>query len=227
MLGLIVLLVLLDAERTGQRLGLYLGFRALWLFSKLLHGVRPRGPDPLPASGPAILISNHTSPADPFFLQSVTPRVIAFLMAREYFDIRLLRPIFRLGNTILVNRTGHDTAATKAALRTLQNGELIGIFPEGSIHLDRKTFGRAKPGAALLALVTRVPVIPAFIDRPMRTNRLIEGIAVPCPTKVVFGRPIDLGRYYDRDHDAATLNEVTELMMNAIAALRPTGNPRS
>jgi 1-acyl-sn-glycerol-3-phosphate acyltransferase len=219
--GTTLLLVWYDVRRSGQRLAIYLGLRALWLVTKLWHGVRPRGRDPLPRVGPAILVSNHTSPADPMFLQCASQRMIAFMMAREYFNIPILQPIFRLNNTILVNRTGRDTGATKAALRTLQNGGVIGIFPEGGINLDPKTLRHAKPGVALLALVSRAPVIPAFIERARHTNRMFQGIVVPQRTRVFFGPPVDLSSYYGREHDAKTFREVTEVLWSAVAALRP------
>jgi 1-acyl-sn-glycerol-3-phosphate acyltransferase len=210
-----------DCRRSGYRPGQYFGFRALWLVCKLWHGVRPRGPDPLPPTGPAILISNHTSTVDPLFLQCATHRVISFLMAREYYDIKLLKPIFSLNNPILVNRTGRDTAAMKATLRALGEGRVVCIFPEGGIHLDADSLGKAKPGTALLALLTRAPVIPAFIDRRPHTNNLWIGVTRPANARVYFGPPIDLSRCYDREHDNAELEAVTQVLMNSIERLRP------
>ncbi len=213
-------LVWWDARRSGQRLLIYLAFRALWLFVKLWHGVRPRGPEPLPRTGSAIVISNHTSPADPIVLQACTRRLISFLMAREYFGIRWLRPLVELNQTIPVNRTGRDTAATRAALRAVRDGRVVGVFPEGGIHLDPKTLGEPKPGAALLALMTRAPVIPAYIERRHHTNRLWDGLLQPAHASVVWGRPIDLAPYYERGHGREVLDEVSQRMMQAIAALK-------
>jgi len=210
-----------DCRRSGYQPGAYFGIRALWLVCKLWHGVRPRGPDPLPATGPAILISNHTSTIDPLFLQCASRRVISFLMAREYYNIKLLQPIFNLNKPILVNRTGRDTAAMKATLRALGEGRVVGIFPEGGIHLDADSIGRAKPGTAMLALLTRVPVIPAFIERRPHTNNLWIGITHPANARVFFGSPIDLSPYYDGEHDNAALEQVTQLLMENIAKLRP------
>jgi 1-acyl-sn-glycerol-3-phosphate acyltransferase len=210
-----------DCRQSGFRPAVYFGFRPLWLFSKLWHGVRPRGRDPLPPTGPAILISNHTSTVDPAFLQSATRRIISFLMAREYYNIKLLRPLFNLNNPILVNRTGRDTAAMKATLRALGEGRVVGIFPEGGIHLDADSIGKAKPGTAMLALLTRVPVIPAFIERRPHTNNLWIGVTRPANAQVFFGPPIDLSRFYDREHDNSALEEVTRLLMDSIDRLRP------
>jgi 1-acyl-sn-glycerol-3-phosphate acyltransferase len=216
-----ILAVWRDCRRSGYPAGAYFGFRALWLVCKTWHGVRPRGPDPLPPTGPAILISNHTSTIDPLFLQCASRRVISFLMAREYYDIKLLQPIFNLNKPILVNRTGRDTAAMKATLRALGEGRIVGIFPEGGIHLDADSIGKAKPGTAMLALLTRVPVIPAFIERRPHTNNLWIGITRPANARVFFGPPINLSSYYDLELDNAVLETVTKLLMDNIARLRP------
>ena len=196
----------------------------MWLFCKLWHGVRPRGPDPLPSNGAAILISNHTCTADPLFLLCATRRMISFLMAREYYAIRLLQPIFNLNRTILVNRTGRDTAAIKATLRALGEGRVVGIFPEGGINLDAQRLREAKSGTAMLALLTRAPVIPAFIYRRRHTNHLLLGVLQPARARIYFGKPIDLSSYYGSEHDASALARVTEILMSSIEQLRPKGS---
>jgi 1-acyl-sn-glycerol-3-phosphate acyltransferase len=213
-------LVRRDCRKSGHRLTIYLAFRALWLFCKLWHGVRPRGPDPFPQSGPVILISNHTSPADPAFLQSATRRLISFLMAREYYEIRWLQPICRLNDTIPVNRTGHDAAALRATLRALKEGRIVGVFPEGGINLNPNSLGEAKLGTAMIALLSRSPIIPAFIDRKIHTNQLFEGVLYPAHARVYFGAPVDLSQYYDKHHDATVLQEVTDLLMKSIDRIR-------
>jgi 1-acyl-sn-glycerol-3-phosphate acyltransferase len=98
---------------------------------------------------------------------------------------------------------------------------VVGIFPEGGINLDPTTLRQGKPGAAMLALATRVAVVPAFVERPVHTNRLVEGILRPTHARVYFGRPIDLSPYYDRRHDREVLQEVTHLLMRSIEQLRP------
>ena len=210
-----------DCKRSGYTLAQYLVFRVLWLYCKVWQDYRPRGPDPLPRRGAVLLVSNHTAPADPLLLQCSTRRLISFLMAREYFGIQLLGWISQLNGNIPVNRTGRDTAAMKATLRALEQGRVIGVFPEGGINLNAHALREGKAGAAMFALMTRVPVIPVFIDRRVRTNRLVDGLLWPARARVFFGRPIDLSRYYDRRHDRGVLEEVTRLLMRSIADLSP------
>ena len=74
----------------------------------------------------------------------------------------------------------------------------------------------------MLALTACVPVIPAFIDRRVHTNRFLQGIVLRQPTQVLFGPPMDLSPYYDAAHDSDVLRMVSEMMMDAIDAQRPT-----
>jgi 1-acyl-sn-glycerol-3-phosphate acyltransferase len=210
-----------DVRLSGHPLPVYLGFRAMWLFCKWWQDFRPRRPDPLPRCGPALVIANHTCPIDPLYLQCCSRRVISFMMAREYFGLKLLRPLIQLCSPILVSRSGRDTAGTKAALRALRDGRVIGIFPEGRINLGLDSMLQGKSGAAMMALLARVRVIPAFIDRSEHTNELFKGIFKPVPTRVYFGPPLDLSPYYETRRDRAVVDAVTELMMQSIARLRP------
>jgi 1-acyl-sn-glycerol-3-phosphate acyltransferase len=141
-------------------------------------------------------------------------------MAREYYNIRWLRPVFHLTGTILVKRAGHDAAAMRTMLRALKEGRVVGIFPEGGIHLDPTSLREAKLGTAMLALLSRAPVIPAFIERKVHTNRLFQGVLRPAHARVFFGPPIDLSRYYDKPHNTAVLHEVTQLLMCSIEQIR-------
>jgi 1-acyl-sn-glycerol-3-phosphate acyltransferase len=163
---------------------------------------------------------------DPAFLQCASPRLIAFLMAREYYRIPWLQPLYRLSEPILVSRTGHDATAARTTLRALRDGRVVGIFPEGGIHLDPESLGNAKLGTALLALRSRAPVIPAFVDRRFHTNRILPAVLRPANARIFFGPPVDLSPYYDRQHDTPVLQEVTQLLMASIERLR-IGKARS
>jgi 1-acyl-sn-glycerol-3-phosphate acyltransferase len=126
-----------------------------------------------------------------------------------------------LTDTILVARTGQDAAALRATLRALKEGRVVGIFPEGGIHLDPNSLREAKLGTAMIALSSRAPVIPAFIDRKVHSNRLVAGLLRPAHARVYFGPPIDLSRYYDdKHHDSAVFEEVTNLLMSSIERIR-------
>ena len=134
------------------------------LFSRIYHNLTVLTPPPLPATGPGILICNHTSGLDPILIQSICKRVIVWMMAQEYYEIRPLKPFFRLLEAIPVDRKSRDSGAMRSALRALQDGRLLGIFPEGRISAVKGQLLPFQTGVAQLAIKLKVPVYPAFLD---------------------------------------------------------------
>lgn len=118
----------------------------------------------LPESGPAIVVANHISGIDPFLLIAASKRPIRFIVASEQYHRFGLNWMFRASGCIPVNRTGKPERAFRAALKALQEGEVIGIFPHGTIHLESDPHRKLKPGAVRLAQLADCKVYPARID---------------------------------------------------------------
>jgi 1-acyl-sn-glycerol-3-phosphate acyltransferase len=181
---------------------------------------------PLPEHGPAILISNHTCPIDAMLLQATSRRVLGFLIAREYFEYWIFRPLCRLLGCIPVRRDGHDSSAARAALRALEQGRVVPMFPEGRITpRSGQVLGPPLPGVAYLVLRARVPVIPAYIWGTPATNQLGRALATPARAHVVYGPPItvsELAALGDGSGPVprAALSALSERLMDAIEALR-------
>src|SRR6185369_16448877 len=75
-------------------------------FSRLYHRLNVRSPQQLPRDGAAILVSNHISGLDPLLIQSVCPRLIRWMMAKEYMEVFGLRWVFKRVGIIPVARSG-------------------------------------------------------------------------------------------------------------------------
>jgi 1-acyl-sn-glycerol-3-phosphate acyltransferase len=104
----------------------------------------------------------------------------------------------------------------------LAMGDLVGVFPEG--NLSGVALGRArvpKAGVAFLALTSRLPVYPVHIFGGPRTDQLLPSWLLPTrhAVRVVFGKPVDLTRYYDRPRTRQLLDEVTLFLMEKVMAL--------
>jgi 1-acyl-sn-glycerol-3-phosphate acyltransferase len=177
---------------------------------------------PLPEHGPAILISNHTSQVDAMLLQASCRRVLGFLIAQEYYDYWLFRWICRRLGCIPVRRDGRDLAATRAALRALEHGRVVPMFPEGRIlPTGGRELGEPRPGVAFIVLHAKVPVIPAYIWGTPATNSFLTALATPTAAYVIYGDPIDVRRLAPQgpvDHEA--LETLSDRLMDAIRALR-------
>ncbi len=128
---------------------------------KLFFRFKVIGQENIPQDGPFIIVANHSSLLDPVILgASVRPKVI-FVAAAYLFEIGWLGYLLRKANSIPVQRE-NDIKAIKQALKILQQGGVLGIFPEGGIDRQKNNFP-VRAGAAYLATKVGVPVVPIKI----------------------------------------------------------------
>jgi 1-acyl-sn-glycerol-3-phosphate acyltransferase len=185
-------------------------------FTHVYHRTVVRKPLRLPKEGPAILVCNHTSALDPVLIQSASRRVIVWMMAKEYYELPALNWFFRLVECIPVDRGGRDMAATRAALRALDDGRVLGIFPEGRIE-DSRELLPFQTGVALMAIKTGVPVYPAYLDGTQRNKAMVEALVLPNRVTLDFGPAVE----FDRGSTSKEqLEAATNRIRAAVAALR-------
>ena len=184
--------------------------------ARIYHQTIVRTPQRLPRQGPAILICNHTSGLDPLLIQSVCPRLIVWMMAREYYDIKALTWVFRAIEAIPVDRGGRDMTATRAALRALEQGRVLGVFPEGRIETTRALLP-FQTGVALMAIKTGVPVFPAYLDGTQRNKPMLRAFLARNRATITFGPEVKLER---ASTSKEALQAATDLMTEAVAALK-------
>jgi 1-acyl-sn-glycerol-3-phosphate acyltransferase len=191
-------------------------------YCAIQHRLRVVGPVLLPEQGPAILIANHTCMIDHLVLQSGCPRVLGFMIAREYYEWPPIHWICSWIGCIPVNRNGQDLSAIRAGLRAIEEGRVVPIFPEGKITpKSGRELGEIRPGAAFLAIRAGVPVIPAYIRGTPESNEIVPSLLTPSRAVVTFGPPIDLsdidrGQSGDRDAQA----EVSRRFLQAFLELK-------
>ncbi len=93
------------------------------------------------------------------------------MVAKEFCVHPAMSWFFNTMQAIPVNRRGVDTAATKLAIRYASQGDLVGLFPEGRINDTGALLLPGRPGAALIALKARVPVVPVICVAPERRDQ--------------------------------------------------------
>ncbi len=138
-------------------------YTLVYVVARLLWRASVHGRFPIPPGQGAVIICNHRSSLDPSFIALTVPRVVHWLVAREYCDFFLFRGLLRLCGSIPTNRGGVNTAATKAAIRIVEQGGLVGLFPEGRINTSERTLLPGHLGAAMIALKACAPVVPCYI----------------------------------------------------------------
>jgi 1-acyl-sn-glycerol-3-phosphate acyltransferase len=204
-----------------------------WLLKWVLLGpllrlvFRPRveGEEHVPDEGAAILASNHLSYSDWLFMPLTIPRRVTFVAKAEYFTTpgfkgRLQKMFFSGAGQVPIDRSGASAAegALSSAKRILANGELFGIFPEGTRSHDGKLY-RGKTGVARLALETGVPVIPVAVlgtDVVAPPGKKFGTFTRPA---VRFGEPLDFSRYEGLENDRYILRSITDEIMYEIMRL--------
>ena len=195
----------------------------LWLaaqpLTRLLWRASTSGPLPLVPGQGGVLVCNHRSSIDPFFIQTLTTRKTHWLVAREFCEHPAFRWFLRTCEVIPVNRGGIDTAATRQAIRLASGGEIVGMLPEGRINMTEAFMLPGRPGAVLVALKARVPILPCYIEGAPYDEVPWSPFFMPARVKVHFGRPLDLSEFFDRETDVETLGEVLRRTMRAIAEL--------
>jgi 1-acyl-sn-glycerol-3-phosphate acyltransferase len=221
-------MVVLVRWRRSQRL--FLDFVILGVtrgYTHLWHRWSSNGPAPLPVTGPAILVANHTCSADATFLTAGSPRLISFAASREHFNLHpLARRLLDYLRCVPVTRNSRDAVAARMLVRRLAEGCAVCIFPEGNLSgVARNRVPAGKHGAAFLALVSEAPVFPAYIAGGPRTDQLLESWVWPSrrAVRVIYGLPVDLSAYYGRPRTRRLLEEVTGLLQQRILELQPEG----
>jgi 1-acyl-sn-glycerol-3-phosphate acyltransferase len=204
-----------------------------WLLKYVLLGpwlrliFRPlvEGREHVPAQGSAIIASNHLSFSDSIFMPLMVKRKVTFVAKAEYFTGKgikgwLVKMFFLGTGTIPVDRTGGRAAhaALETQLRVLRQGDLAGIYPEGTRSPDGRLY-RGKTGVARLALASGAPVVPVVMlnaDEIQPPGKVLPRLR---RVKIRFGPPMDFTRYAAMVGDRFVERAVTDEIMYQLMEL--------
>lgn len=186
-----------------------------WLLIVVGHVIfryRTHGQENIPSTGGVVLCSNHTSMMDVVFLISTCKRQIHFMAKAELFRIPILKHAFRWMGAFPVERGTGGADALAKAQALVQEGKVMGIFPEGT-RSKTGTPGKAKSGAAVVVAKTGAPVVPVSIYRKAGKMRLFAKATVR------YGQPIPAKTLaLDDAADRSRLRAVSQAIMAQIVA---------
>ncbi|MEU1532116.1 lysophospholipid acyltransferase family protein [Streptomyces fagopyri] len=192
---------------------------------RLAFRPRTEGLEHIPSSGAAIVAGNHLSFSDHFLLPAILKRRITFLAKAEYFTGpgikgRLTAAFFRSAGQIPVDRSGKEAgqAAIREGLGVLRQGELLGIYPEGTRSHDGRLY-KGKVGVAVMALKAGVPVVPCAMIGTFEAQPPGQKIPNLHPVVIRFGEPLDFSRYAGMENEKVILRAVTDEIMYAVLTL--------
>ena len=205
------------------------GSAIIGFVSRLLWGARIDGAEHLPRSGPFILVANHCSNLDPLMMGWASGnqigRVVHFMAKVEMRRWPIIGWLATQSGVYFVRRGERDRAAQQFSLAALAGGRPIAIFPEGT----RSRTGHlreGKPGAALIAMRSGAPIVPAAVSG---THRIFPGRSRwprPARVRIRIGEPFTLPHQPSGRLERAALAEGTERIMSAIEQLLPEGQRR-
>jgi 1-acyl-sn-glycerol-3-phosphate acyltransferase len=180
-----------------------LKFFLIILFRVKVHGLQNE-----PALGPVVLCSNHRSLIDPPLVGCFLNRKVHFMAKAELFKIPIFSSFLRNYGVIPVSRGGMNMETIKSAIRTLKQGNMLAIFPEGT-RQKGNALGEGKKGAASLVFRSGAKVLPVAI---VGDYKLFQ------PLKVVYGESFDASAFADLP-PAEQLDAMTQKIMSSIQAL--------
>lgn len=185
------------------------------------------GLEHVPETGGAIMASNHLSFSDSIFLPLVVDRRITFLAKADYFEGsgltgRATAAFFKGVGQVPVDRSGGKAsmAALHTGIRILEQGDLLGLYPEGTRSPDGRLY-RGKTGVARMALEANVPILPVA----MINTEVVQPTGQKIPNVergvvgVKIGRPLDFSRYAGMSTDRFVLRSITDEVMYELMEL--------
>ena len=200
----------------------FLKFVAIGPPARVFFRPKAEGTENVPATGAAIIASNHLSAADWVFMPMQLKRRVTFLAKAEYFTGTgvkgfLQRAFFTGAGQVPIDRSSASAAedAIQTGLRILREGKLLGIYPEGTRSPDGRLY-RGKIGVARMALDTGVPVVPCAVvysSRKLPFGKKLTRVVVR------FGKPLDFSRYEGMAGDRFVERSITDEIMYEIMTL--------
>ncbi len=204
-----------------------------WIFKHLIIGpilktiFRPwlEGAENIPATGPVIIVGNHLSVIDSFFMPTMIDRRVYFLAKSDYFTGKglkgwLVKSFMTAVGQLPIDRSGGKAseASLNIGLSVLDRGDVLGIYPEGTRSPDARLY-RGRTGVARLVLESGAVVVPVVMIDTEKAMPI--GAKVPKIRRIgtVVGKPLDFSRFSGMSADRFVLRSVTDEIMLEIQKL--------
>lgn len=207
---------------------MWYNFFKFFLFRPLVRfGFRAsiQGSENVPASGGAILVSNHIATMDPVIIPAMLPRKVTFPAKKELFEgksgigSKIVAWFLKAIGMVPMDRGGGraSVASLQAIFDVLDAGHVVGIFPEGTRSPDGRLY-KGKTGMARMVLASGAPVLPVGL---IGTQTVKGFLGIPWVRRpvVVVGQPLDFSEYMGQESDSAAVRWVTNEVLGAIQQL--------
>jgi len=176
--------------------------------------VRVKGLENMPTEGGLIVAGNHVSYWDPVIIAVKLPRTINFMAKAEFFSVPVFSSLLRGLHVFPVKRGSADRQAIRHAIALLEQGKVLGIFPEGTRNQSGEDL-KAQSGVAMIAAKTGAPVLPvACVGR-----YLSKRPGWFWPRELHIGALIEMSQYRDQKINSQQLEDISAEILDKINKL--------
>ncbi len=168
---------------------------------KAIYNAEVIGSENIPAEGPIVLAGNHTSMLDIPLVWYASSRHVRFLAKKEIFDVPVVSKMGHMVGAIPIDRDKLDLQAVRDSIKLLRNGEVLGIFPEGTRNKNDELLP-FHPGATNLAIKTKALVVPFGISGEFHLNSKIT---------IRFGEAMQFAGYQNDEATECLKSKILEL----------------
>lgn len=160
----------------------------------------------------AVMVCNHTSNIDGLLFAAHLKEKNFYLAKKELFDTKFKAFVMRNIGCISIDRSINDMTAIKKCLKVLKDGRKLVIFPEGTrVNNENMQLGEIKAGAAMLAIKTKTPVVPIYINRKPKLFKKVV---------VTIGKPFEFTQFYEGRLDSDKQEQAGEILADKMNELR-------
>jgi 1-acyl-sn-glycerol-3-phosphate acyltransferase len=178
----------------------------VYFILKPIYRIKAVGIENIPKDGGVLLCANHINNLDPCVVGIMAPRPIHYMAKEELFSVPVLGKIVSHVNAFPVKRGMSDREAIRKGLAVLKEGNVLGLFPEGTRSKDGE-LGMGLAGAGFFALRSEAYVVPCAIIGPYKAFRKL---------KVVYGKPIKME---ELRKEKVSADHATAVIMSEIGKL--------
>jgi len=181
------------------------------IFFGLFYRVKIVDIDNVPETGGAVLCANHLGGLDMFFIGYRLKRLVHWMAKEELFRNPLISAVIRKLGAFPIKRGKVDVESIKMAYKLLEEGKIVGIFPQGT-RTRNKDITKIKigRGAAVIAVNAGVPIIPVALSGSYKPFSKV---------KVVFGKPFYIENKNGKEYTNDEMREISKGIMEKIYAL--------
>ena len=189
---------------------------AISALQPLFCSLKVEGVEHVPQSGGVVLACNHPGGLDSFVLGLCSPRQVFYMAKKELFNVHQVVTSFLYSiGAFPINRGARDAAAIEYSVNLLNQGRIVGMFPEGTRNRGNP-MRRGKSGAVRIAIEAGVPVVPVAVLGIPHLHKNWYNPFKRTKLSVQFGQPI----YFPQGSMEDVQEHTTEVMLE-IARMMP------